>query len=303
MTETGAQIALNFDSESLRALNVVLALVIYGVSLDLRVSDFVVAFTRPRAFAVGLLAQFVLLPALSFGLILLFKPDPAIALGMLLLAACPGGNISNFLASFGKGNAALSISMSGISTLAAIVMTPLNLTFWASLNPETADLLREFSLDAFALIGTIFWVLLVPLMAGMLTRRYRPGWALRLAPSFRVFSLVVFFGFVGVALWGNRDVIPNFVQLVFFVVLVQNAAAYVVAYGMGRAVQLETPDRRTVMLEVGIQNSALGLVIAFEFFPSLGGMALVLAWWGIWHLVVGLSAAFWWRAQDKRAAP
>ncbi len=290
-------VQLNFDSESLALLNVVLAIVIFGIALGLRPSDFGRALKKPKAFVVGLVCQFLLLPAASLLLIKLFSPAPEIALGMLLLSACPGGNISNFLTSFANGNTALSMSMSGVSTLFAIAMTPLNLTFWAAQTPATAALLREFNVDGKSLLVTIFLVLLLPLAAGMLTRALRPAIAVRLAGPFRVLSVIVFVAFVGIALWGNRAVIPQYVHLVFLVVLAQNAIAYLIGFLASRTTRLAVADSRAVMLEVGIQNSALGLVIAFDYFPGLGAMALVLAWWGIWHIITGLALASWWRTR------
>lgn len=288
-------VPLNFDASALLLLNIVLGVVIFGIALGLRPADFKRAFSTPRAFFAGLVCQFLLLPATSLLLIMLLNPTAEIALGMLLLAACPGGNISNFLTSFANGNTALSVSMSGVSMLAAIVMTPLNLMFWAGLTPATAGLLREFSIDTSSLVTTIFLVLLLPLGMGMLTRAWRPAIAIRLAGPFRIFSVLVFVAFVGIALWANRAVIPQFVHLVFLVVLLQNACAFLIGFAGARLARLRREDGRAVMLEIGIQNSALGLVIAFDFFQGLGAMALLLAWWGIWHIVTGLGLAFWWR--------
>ena len=118
------QIRLSFDGGSLILLNVILGLLMLGVALDIRVADFVRIVRDPRGPLIGLVAQFLLLPAATFGLTLLLDPVPSVALGMILVAACPGGNISNFLAWLARGNAALSVGMTAISTAAAVVMTP-----------------------------------------------------------------------------------------------------------------------------------------------------------------------------------
>jgi BASS family bile acid:Na+ symporter len=115
----------------------------FGVALDLKVSDFKAVLVMPKPVLIGLAGQFLLLPAFTFLLVLAIKPAPSIALGMMLVAACPGGNISNFLTHYARGNTALSITMTAMSTAVAIVMTPLNLSLWGGLNPETAKILKD----------------------------------------------------------------------------------------------------------------------------------------------------------------
>jgi BASS family bile acid:Na+ symporter len=114
----------------------------FGVALDLKVADFKAVLTMPKPVIIGMVGQFVLLPAFTFLLIMVIKPSTSIALGMMLVAACPGGNISNFLTHYAKGNTALSITMTALSTAVAIVMTPLNLSLWGGLNPDTANCSR-----------------------------------------------------------------------------------------------------------------------------------------------------------------
>ena len=126
------EITLNFSPRGLAVLNAVLALVMFGVALDIRLADFrrVVAAGKPAL--LGLAAQFFLLPAFTFVLVLILDPIPSMALGMMLVAACPGGNISNFMTHLARGNTALSVTMSAASTAAATLMTPLNIAFWMS---------------------------------------------------------------------------------------------------------------------------------------------------------------------------
>lgn len=124
-------IRLNFSPNDLLALNLALALIMYGVALDLRFDDFKYLAKNPKAFFLGVLSQFVLLPFLTWCMILLIQPPPSVALGMFLVAACPGGNVSNFLSNLAKGNTALSVSLTAFSSLLSIVATPLNFAFWA----------------------------------------------------------------------------------------------------------------------------------------------------------------------------
>lgn len=146
-------IHLNFNQENLWALNVCLALIMFGIALDLKVADFKRVAESPKASFVGLTSQFILLPFITWLLVMIIRPQPSIALGMMLVAACPGGNISNFLTHLSKGNTALSVSLTAIGTVLAIVMTPFNLQLWASLYPPTSILLKEIQLNAIDLLN------------------------------------------------------------------------------------------------------------------------------------------------------
>ena len=140
-------VRLNFNPGTLLVLNVVLGFVMFGVSLELKAEDFKAALRTPRALVIGLLAHHVVFPAFTFGLVLLIQPRPSIALGMILVSSCPAGNISNFLTHFAKGNTALSVSISTLSTLAAIVMTPLNVAFWGAQYAPAQPILRQVAVD------------------------------------------------------------------------------------------------------------------------------------------------------------
>ena len=166
------QIRLNFNAQAILGLNVVIGLMMLGVSLDLKLDDFKRIVLSPRAPGIGLVAQFIFLPAFTFLLTLILPITPSMALGMILIAACPGGNLSNIMTYLAKGNAAVSISMTAVSTAAAVFMTPLNLSVWGSLNPATASILRQVRLNPLDVFTTIFMILGVPLVAGMLLSRF-----------------------------------------------------------------------------------------------------------------------------------
>jgi bile acid:Na+ symporter, BASS family len=288
------QVQLNFSPAGLRVINIAIGLMMYGVALDLKLTDFERVVRSPRAPLIGLLAQFVLLPAFTFGLVWVIGPIPSIGLGMMLVAACPGGNLSNLMTWLAGGNAAVSISMTAISTLAAIVMTPLNLSLWGGLNPGTADILRQVSLSPVDVFVTVFLILGIPLGLGLLTGRLWPGLVERIRKPFKVFTVVVFVAVVGLALAANFGIFLEVIGLVMFAVLLHNALALGLGYGAARLGRLPARDVRAVSIEVGIQNSALGLVLVFNFFDGLGGMAVIVAWWGIWHIIAGLTVAAVW---------
>jgi BASS family bile acid:Na+ symporter len=286
------QVQLNFNPQGLFVINAAIGLMMLGVALELKLDDFKRIFIAPKAPAIGLGAQFLLLPALTFLLTLILRPPPSIALGMILVAACPGGNLSNIITYLARGNCAVSVSMTAVSTLAAIVMTPFNLSLWGSLNPDTARILQAVNLSPVDVFITVFIILGIPLGIGMLISRSFPAMADKIRRPFKIFSLIFFIGIVAAALAVNWQNFVHYVGLVFIGVLIHNALALNLGYWTGRLFGLSEQDNRAVSIEVGIQNSGLGLVLVFNFFGGLGGMAIIVAWWGIWHIIAGLITAF-----------
>lgn len=286
------QVRLNFNPQGLFVINAAIGLMMLGVALELKQDDFKRIIKAPKAPGIGLGAQFVLLPALTFLLTLILQPPPSIALGMILVAACPGGNLSNIITYLARGNCAVSVSMTAVSTVAAIIMTPLNLSLWGSLNPDTARILQAVRLSPLDVFITVFIILGIPLCIGMLISQSFPALADKIRRPFKIFSLIFFIGIVAAALAVNWQNFINYVGLVFIGVLIHNALALNLGYWSGRLFGLSEQDNRAVSIEVGIQNSGLGLVLVFNFFEGLGGMAIIVAWWGIWHIIAGLIAAF-----------
>ena len=295
-------VRLNFNPQSLWALNAIIGLVMFGVALDLKGSDFRAVLTSPKPVLIGLAGQFVLLPAFTFGLVLAIRPAPSIALGMMLVAACPGGNISNFLTHYARGNTALSIAMTAVSTAVAVVMTPLNLSLWGGLHPEASKILKVVALDPLEMLLAVFLLLGLPMAAGMWTGHRFPRAAARAHKPVRAASLVIFGLFVIGALAANWRHFLDYVGFVVVAVFLHNALALSTGYYVARLAGLPERDRRAVSIEVGIQNSALGLVLIFNFFGGLGGMAIVAAWWGIWHIVAGLTVATLWSRRPPELA-
>ena len=288
------QIHLNFNQTGLLVLNLVIGLMMFGMALDMKLEDFRRVVRSPKGPAIGLGAQFLLLPAFTYLLTLLLPVTPSMALGMIMVAACPGGNLSNLMTYLAGGNAALSVSMTAVSTAAAVVMTPLNLTLWGSLNPATRAILRKVALSPMDVFQTIVLILAIPLVLGMATSRFVPGLAGRIRKPFKIVAFAVFALFVAAALGANWQNFLKAVGLVAFGVFLHNATALTLGYGSARLFGLPEADRRAVSIEVGIQNSALALVLIFQFFAGLGGMAVIAGWWGVWHIISGLAMAVFW---------
>ena len=288
------QIRLAFNPASLMVLNIILGVLMFGVALDIKVADFRRIIKDPRGPLVGLGAQFFLMPAVTFLLTLILDPAPSVALGMILVAACPGGNISNFMTYLARGNAALSVGMTAVSSAAAIVMTPLNIAFWGGLNPKTAVVLRSIAIDPVDMFGMVLIILGVPLAAGMFIGAKYPGVTARVRKPLRIIGATIFVAFVVIGVRNNLEHFTGSLTPVFGAIILHNAMALSLGYGVARLMRLPAYDARAISIEVGIQNSGLGLVLIFNFFDGVGGMAVVAAGWGVWHIIAGLTISRIW---------
>jgi len=286
-------IVLNFSPASLTLLNAILCLVMFAIALDLRVDDFRAISRNPKAFVVGMISQFIALPALTYVLVVFIEPRPSIALGLILVAACPGGNISNFLTHRAKGNLALSVSMTAVSTVICPIATPFNIAFWGSLYPPTREILRATEIDPFSVLYTVLLLLILPMALGMLLNARRPDIAARLRRPLQIVSMVIFIAFVAAALAANWDFFLGYVGQVAVLVVLHNSIALGTGFTLATLARLSDYDRRSITIETGIQNSGLGLILIFAFFGGLGGMTVAAAFWGIWHAVSGLAFASW----------
>jgi BASS family bile acid:Na+ symporter len=287
-------IRLNFSQGDLLVLNLALALIMYGVALDLRWSDFRYLAKNPKGFFLGIFSQIIVLPFLTWGLVYLISPPPSVAMGMILVAACPGGNVSNFLTNLAKGNTALSVSLTAFTSVSAIILTPLNFTLWAGFYPPTAALLRVIKLDTGDVFFTVVLILGLPLILGILTRQKFEGFADKASKILKPLSIVIFLAFVIVAFAGNFELFLKYIGMIFLWVLAHNFTALSAGFLTGKIGKLPLPDIKTMTIETGIQNSGLGLVLIFTYFDGLGGMAIIAAWWGIWHLISGMTLASLW---------
>ena len=291
MIEEIDAVVLNFSPTSLNVLNLVLAVVMFSIALELRPLDFKRLLQAPKALMTGIFSQFILLPALTFCLVLVTKPQPSIALGLILVSACPGGNISNFITQRAGGNAALSVSLTAFSTVAAIVLTPANIAFWGSLYGPTRQILRETAIDPVSVAITVGFMLVLPLCLGMVLNVKRPDITARIRRPLQYLSMAIFIAFVLLALASNWQLFLQYATAVAALVFMHNALALAGGYAAATLAGLSAFDRRSITIETGIQNSGLGLILIFGFFNGLGGMAVVAAFWGMWHILSGIMLA------------
>ena len=289
-------IKLNFSKGGLLLMNLTLAFIMFGVALEIKVKDFKQILLKPKSALVGILSQFVALPALTFLLILVLKPTPSVALGMILVAACPGGNISNFISSLAKANVELSVSLTAFATLSAIVLTPLNFALWGSLYSGTADMIIPIKIDIWEMMQTVFILLGIPIILGTWFAHKLPEITKKIIKPLKRISLLAFFGFIAAALASNFKFFLDYIHFILLIVLIHNFLALLTGFSLGSVFKLPRLDRRTITIETGIQNSGLALVLIFNpnLFNGLGGMAFIAAWWGIWHIISGLIMGSIW---------
>lgn len=285
---------INFDSDSLWLANITLALVMFGVALDIKVSDFTNLLKSPKPVIIGIIAQFFLIPFVTFLLVYFINPLPSIALGMFMVAACPGGNISNFMSKLAGGNAALSVSLTAFASFAALLMTPFNFAVWGNLYAPTSELLRTVALSPLEVAKLVLLILGVPLVLGMLVKNYFSDFATNASKFLKPVSILIFILFIAVAFYNNLDIFTDYIHHVLFLVLLHNAVLILVGFYFAKITGLNYNDQKTLGIEIGIQNSGLGLLLVFSFFEGLGGMALLVAFWAIWDIVSGLLIAYFW---------
>ncbi len=289
------QIRINFTPDTLWVLNIALAFLTFGVALDIRISDFKQVFENPKKVFIGLTSQWLLMPILTLLIVLFFNPEPSIALGMAMVAACPGGNVSNYATHLAKGNSALSVTMTSIVTLSSIVTTPLIFGICAIVLPQTQSVLKDITLDPFSVFKIILQLIIVPLTLGMYLTHKHTNFANRIRKFVKTTSMLIFMAIIVGAVLANTENIFKHIHLVFLIVLLHNGSAYVVGYYFAKANKLPQADARAIAIETGIQNSGLGLILIFNFFENLGGMILVAAFWGVWDLISSFGLAMWWR--------
>ena len=286
---------LKFDNKNIFIMNLSLGFIMFGVALQLKIDDFKRVFSAPKSVLIGFVSQFIALPFLTFLIVWIFKPMPSVAMGMMIVAACPGGNISNFMTSLANGNTALSVCMTAIASVCAVFMTPLNISLYGGFYPPTAAILEDVNVDFFDMLEILGMILLIPLVMGMTVRYYKPKIADLLNKfthygSMIIFGLIIVFAFIT-----NMDLFLKYIHLVIFVVFAHNAIGIFTGFGLARLFKLPSKDQKTLAIETGIQNSGLGLALIFSSFSGMGGMVIVAGWWGIWHIISGLSLAYFFR--------
>lgn len=312
ITQNIDAINVTLNAGGMNTINIVLAFVMYGVALGIKPRMFVDVFKNPKSVFLGMLCQLVLLPLFTFLLALALGGSITwtMAMGMILVASCPGGNISNFMSSLSKANVELSVSLTAISTALAVLLTPFNFWLYGSLYLHFADIPGEVPtlvIPLWDVFKTIVILLGLPLTLGILTSHFLPNLAEKLKKPFQWFSIIFFIAMVVLSFAGNFDAFLRCIKYIFIVVLIHNLLALSIGFLTGTAFNVPARDRRTLTIETGIQNSGLGLVLLlgtslFTNFPPHGGMLVITAWWGVWHIISGLTVSTIFNRHDARRA-
>lgn len=297
---------LNFSQGSVNLMNIAIAFIMFGVALGIKKEHFIDVIERPRSAILGVISQYVLLPAVTYLLVVIIKPSPAVAMGMILIAACPGGNVSNMISALSKSNVALSVSLTGITTVMSLFMTPLNFAFWGGLYASRSPYLVPITIEPIEMFRTVVLILGIPVILGMMVGMKFPVFTKKIEKYVQYASILFFAGFIVSALGANFRLFIDYIHVIFVIVLIHNGFAFLVGYYFPKTFKVEEINCRSISIETGIQNSGLGLALIFNprIFPpelELGGMAFIAAWWGIWHIIAGLMLAFYWRRKTIKS--
>ena len=305
-------IKINFSASGMHAINIILSFIMFGVALGIKPSEFKTLIKQPKSLTLGLISQVIALPLVTFIVIIALNNyiTPTVAMGMILVASCPGGNISNFMSSLSKANTELSVGLTATTTLLATITTPFNFAFWGGLyvrfiSKHAKHMLQPLEIDNGQMFETVFILLGVPLVIGIFFSHYFPKITEKLKKPIQMVSIVFFIAMVVLAFANNFDLFLKYIFYIFIIVLVHNFLALATGFSIGSIFKLPNADRRTLTIETGIQNSGLGLVLLFnpKIFPpelALGGMLFITAWWGIWHIISGLSLSLYWNKIDPK---
>ena len=305
-------VKINFNAAGMHTINIILAFVMFGVALGIKPKHFTTLFTKPKSLIIGLSSQLIALPLLTFFIVVIFYKfiPPMVAMGMILVAACPGGNISNFMSSISKANTELSVGLTASSTLLSVFTTPGNFALWGGLyvryiNKHAAHALQPITIDKWQMFETVFILLGIPLVVGILFAYFLPKLTSKIKKPMQYFSIIFFVLMVVLAFSNNFELFIKYIFYIFFIVLIHNVLALSTGYSLARIFKLKDANTRTITIETGIQNSGLGLVLLFnpKIFPPellIGGMLFVTAWWGIWHIISGLGISFFWSKKPLR---
>ncbi len=263
-------------------INYLLGVVMFGMGLTLNLHDFRVVFSRPKDVIVGCLAQFTIMPLLAWCLTWAFGLDEALALGVVLVGCCPGGTASNVITYLAKGDLALSVGMTGVSTLLAPFLTPL-LTWLIAGHRVDVNVLSMFL--------SILWVVILPIVLGLVVKRLLPrltGRATAYLPAVSSLAIATIVAIV-VSLNAQKLMVGGF--LIILVVVLHNLCGLGVGYVIGRLLRMSVGKRKAVAIEVGMQNSGLACSLAATHFAFYPMAAIPGAIFSVWHNISGAVVA------------
>ena len=281
-------------------LSLVLATMVFAVALEVKPADFARVAKTPRAVVAGLIPQFILLPVGTWLATLALDLPANIEVAMILVASCPGGSLSNVVTHFGRGNTALSVSISAVASLIALFATPLNFSWMVAHNPNTASWLKELAIDPSDIWFSLVLLLALPMSLGLVVATRLPVWTAKIQKPLAKFALIMLLVFIVAGLIKERQLLNMALLPLLLLVVLHNACGLIFGWVTSLAMGLSEPNRRAVMIEGGMQNAGLALgIIAVQFNSDLG-MVTLASLWGIWHILSGMTLASLWRRKDAK---
>ena len=267
-------------------INYLLGVVMFGMGLTLNLQDFKIVFSRPKDVIIGCLAQFTVMPLLAWGLSRLFSLDEALALGVILVGCCPGGTASNVITYLAKGDLALSVGMTGVSTLLAPFLTPL-LT-WALAG-------KSVNVDVVGMLLSILWVVILPIAIGLIVKWIWPKFTEKATDYLPAFSSIAIALIVAIIISANADKLLAGGLLIIVVVMLHNICGLGLGYLLGCLLGLSVSKKRAISIEVGMQNSGLASSLATIHFAAYPLATIPGAIFSVWHNLSGAAVAYLYR--------
>ena len=265
-----------------RLINPLLGVIMFGMGLTLKAEDFKVVFSRPKDVLVGCLAQFTVMPLLAFALTKIFRLEPALAIGVILVGCCPGGTASNVITYLAKGDLALSVGMTAVSTLLAPVLTPLLVWLLAG---ETVDV------DVVGMLLSILWVVILPIALGLLVKRFWPRTTEQASAYLPALSTLAICLIVLIVIAANAHKLLDGGLVILLVVVLHNVCGLGAGYLIGTLLRLTPAKRRAISVEVGMQNSGLASSLATLHFAAYPLATIPGALFSVWHNISGALVA------------
>lgn len=264
-------------------INYLLGVVMFGMGLTLNLQDFKIVFSRPKDILIGCLAQFTIMPLLAWSLARIFSLDEALALGVVLVGCCPGGTASNVITYLAKGDLALSVGMTGVSTLLAPFLTPL-LT-WALAG-------KSINVDVASMFLSILWVVILPIIMGLIVKGLWPKFTEKATDYLPAFSSIAIALIVAIIIGANADKLIAGGFIIVLVVILHNICGLGLGYLIGRTLRLSEPKKRAISIEVGMQNSGLASSLATIHFAVYPLATIPGAIFSVWHNLSGAAVAY-----------
>ena len=263
-------------------INPLLGVIMFGMGLTLRADDFRIVFSRPKDVIIGCLAQFTVMPLLAWTLARLFALDEALTVGVVLVGCCPGGTASNVMTYLAKGDLALSVGMTGVSTLLAPVLTPLLVLLLAG---KTVDV------DVVGMLLSILWVVILPIVAGLLVKRFWPRQTTAATAYLPALSSLAICAIILIVIAANASKLLSSGFVIMFVVMLHNIGGLAIGYAIGKLLGMSAAKRKAVSIEVGMQNSGLASSLATLHFAAYPMATIPGAIFSVWHNLSGALVA------------